>query len=102
MKIAPFRRALDVACLDLQASVWFCQIDPADHAIAPQQRHRVVAELTLGFGCVGLEAIGPAPEMFEAPTVPDDRVERSEEAYLPACLTRFHRHVRGPQIGLTI
>ena len=57
-------------------------IGPADHAVAPQQRQRVVAERPFGFGRVGFEAIGPSPEMLKSPPVPDQWIERRQEANL--------------------
>ena len=57
------------------------RVAPADHAVAPQQRQRVVAELALRRRRVGLEAVGPAPEELEAAAVPDDRVERREQPH---------------------
>ena len=61
-------------------------------AVAPEQRQRVVAELALRRRRIGLEAIGPAPEQLEAAPVPDDRVERREQAH--ALVGRVARRAR--------
>ena len=57
-------------------------VAPADDAVAPQQRQRVVPELPLRHRRVGLEAVRPAPQHLEAPPVPDDRIERRQQADL--------------------
>ena len=56
-------------------------VGPADHVVAPQQRHRVVAEPALLRPGVGLEPVGPAPQMLEPPPVPHDRIERRQQAH---------------------
>ena len=57
------------------------QIAPADHLLVPQQRQGVVAAQALGSRRVGLEPVGPAPELLEAASVPDDRIERRQQAH---------------------
>ena len=56
------RPASDVAEARLHALRRGGDVGPADHAVAPEQRQRVVAELALRRRRVGLEAVGPAPE----------------------------------------
>src|ERR1700678_1696174 len=73
--------AADEAEGGAQRSIGHCQISPSDHPIMPQQRQRVIAELALGRGGVGLEAIRPAPEDLEAAAVPCDGIEGGEQAY---------------------
>src|SRR5689334_17702370 len=55
------------------------QISPTNHAVSPQQRKRVITSNSLGHRRVGLEAIGPSPQQFEATSVPHDGVEWREQ-----------------------
>src|SRR5262249_16349924 len=66
----------------LQAFAGAGAIHPSDHAIHPQQRHGVVAPATIAFRHIGLETIGPSPDVLEAPAIPDDRIEWREKAHL--------------------
>ena len=76
-----WRLSLHVLQLRLQHAGGDRQVAPANHPITPQQRQSVVAEFALGCGRIGLEAVGPIPEQFEAATVPDHRIERCQQAH---------------------
>src|SRR5438132_13093815 len=56
--------------LRLERAILQREISPANHAIAPEQRKRVVAALPFRRRRVRLEPVGPAPEQFEAATIP--------------------------------
>src|SRR5580700_10615394 len=73
------RAAAGVAEGAFESAVGRGYIAPADHAFAPEQGQRVVPELAFRRGRVGLEAVGPAPEDFEAAAVPDYRIEGREQ-----------------------
>src|SRR5687768_16255235 len=49
--------------------------------VAPQQRKRVVTELSLAYRRVRPEAIRPAPEHLEPAPIPDDGIERRQQPH---------------------
>src|SRR5215472_11560599 len=71
----------DVAELGAQLAVVDREVAPADDAVSPEKRHRVVAALALRGRCIGFEPIEPSPQKLEAPAVMDDGIERRQQAH---------------------
>jgi hypothetical protein len=67
---------------------------PADDAIAPQHRQRVVAELPLRQRRVGLEAYGQ-PRIVESTAVPHYRIERRQQRTRSSTVARSGRSAAG-------
>src|SRR5271156_5283225 len=55
-------------------------VHPPDHVCSPEQGKGIVPQLAFRGRCVCLEAIGPSPEMLEAPPIPNQRIEGRQEA----------------------
>src|SRR5438445_11593541 len=55
------RRRLDVAEVRFERTVFYREVAPADHAIAPKQRQSIIAALAFVRRRVGFETVDPAP-----------------------------------------
>ncbi len=65
----------------MQHAILDCQIAPADHPVAPQQRQSIVSALAFCHRSVGFEAIHPSPEQLEAPAIPNHGIKRSQKPH---------------------
>src|SRR5678815_3272261 len=65
----------------LQHAARYRKVRPSDDLVAPQERQRVVAKLPQARRRVGFEAVCPVPEELETRTVPDNGIERREQAH---------------------
>ena len=61
LEYALTRLRLDKAKFRLQCAVFHREVGPPDHAVAPEQRQRVISELPFGSRRVGFESIHPSP-----------------------------------------
>src|SRR2546421_5495086 len=68
--------AVHVAGIGEQRTIFHREIGPADDAIAPEERQRIVTELSFGCRRIGFETVGPVPQQFETASVMHDRIER--------------------------
>src|SRR4051794_7539750 len=67
-------------CVELSA--FYAQVGPTNNLIHPQKRHGVVSANPFCRRRIGLKGISPAPKMFEALTVPNQRIEWRQNADL--------------------
>src|ERR1700722_13791434 len=69
----------DKAWIDGELVAAAQHIYPPDHIRSPQQWESVVPQLPFRRRRVRFEAVGPAPKVFESPTIPNQRIEGCEK-----------------------
>src|SRR5206468_13054266 len=74
----------------LQSPLLHGEIRPTNDAVAPKQRHCIIAELALWRRRISLETVRPAPQEFEAVAVPHNWIERSQQSHRARRLKTRH------------
>ena len=74
------RLRLHISQLSFEFSAQNRQVRPPNHPLAPQHRQRIVSPNSFRHRRISFEAVDPSPKHFEAPAIPDDWIERREQA----------------------